>query len=127
VARRLGIPEAAEQAETVTVLLDELRRHGRWLLIFDNAEHPQDLRPYWPGGGRGNVLVTSRNPAWAGWTASVEVDVLPGPIRWRSCAAGSAATSPPSTGSPRRWVTCRWRWSGRRVPRRDRHRGRRLP
>jgi hypothetical protein len=76
-ARRLGIPEAADQAETVAVLLDELRRHGRWLLIFDNAEHPQDLRAYWPAGGQGHVLVTSRNPAWSGLAASVEVDLLP--------------------------------------------------
>jgi tetratricopeptide (TPR) repeat protein len=76
-ARRLGILEAVDQAETVAVLLDELRRHGRWLLIFDNAEHPRDVRPYWPAGGRGHVLVTSRNPAWTGLAASVEVDVLP--------------------------------------------------
>jgi hypothetical protein len=75
-ARRLGIPEAAEQAETVAALLDELRHHARWLVIFDNAEDPTDLRPYWPPGGSGHVLVTSRNPSWGGLSATVPVEVL---------------------------------------------------
>jgi tetratricopeptide (TPR) repeat protein len=75
-ARRLGIPEQAEQAETVAALLDELRQYDRWLVIFDNAEEPRDLRPYWPPGGRGHVLITSRNPTWAGLAATVPVEVL---------------------------------------------------
>jgi tetratricopeptide (TPR) repeat protein len=75
-ARRLNMPEAAEEAETINILMDELRQHGRWLLIFDNAEHPQDLRAYWPSGDRGHVLVTSRNPAWGGLASTVEVDEL---------------------------------------------------
>ena len=74
-ARRLGIPEQTEQSETVAALLDELRRRDRWLLIFDNAEDPHDLRPYWPSG-RGHVLVTSRNPSWSGLASTVQVDVL---------------------------------------------------
>jgi tetratricopeptide (TPR) repeat protein len=76
-ARRLDIPEQAEQAETIAALLNELRHHRRWLLVFDNAEQPRDLRPYWPPGGGGHVLVTSRNPAWTGLATTVAIDVLP--------------------------------------------------
>jgi tetratricopeptide (TPR) repeat protein len=75
-ARRLGLPEHAEQAETVQALWDALRQRDRWLLIFDNAEHPSELRPWWPPGS-GRVLVTSRNPTWTGLAATVPVDVLP--------------------------------------------------
>jgi hypothetical protein len=75
-ARRLGLPEAAEQAETVGALWDALRQRHRWLLIFDNAEHPTELRPWWPPGS-GRVLVTSRNPTWAGLAATVPLDILP--------------------------------------------------
>jgi len=76
-ARRLGIAEQADQAETVQALWDELRHRDHWLLVFDNVEQPADLRPYWPAGGGGRVLVTSRNPAWGGMAVTVGVDVLP--------------------------------------------------
>jgi tetratricopeptide (TPR) repeat protein len=75
-ARRLGLPEQAEHPETVHALWDALRQRERWLLVFDNAEHPSDLRPWWPPGS-GRVLVTSRNPTWTGLAATVPVDVLP--------------------------------------------------
>lgn len=32
-----------------------------WLLIFDNVESMTSLDDYWPTGGRGSVLITSRN------------------------------------------------------------------
>ena len=75
-AHRVGLPEQVEQAEIVTILLDELRNSNRWLLIFDNAEDPRDLHPYWPSGGGGHVLVSSRNPAWRGIAGTVCLDVL---------------------------------------------------
>jgi tetratricopeptide (TPR) repeat protein len=74
-ARRLGLPEHAEQAETVHALWDALRQRDRWLLIFDNAEHPSDLRPWWPPSS-GRVLVTSRNPTWTGLATTVPLDLL---------------------------------------------------
>jgi tetratricopeptide (TPR) repeat protein len=74
-ARRLGLPEQPEQAETVQALWDALRQRNRWLLVFDNAEAPADLRPWWPPDA-GRVLVTSRNPAWAGLASTLAVDVL---------------------------------------------------
>jgi tetratricopeptide (TPR) repeat protein len=78
-ARRLGLPEAADETETVAVLLDEFRHHDRWLLVFDNAEGPDQLRAYWPPGGEGHVLVTSRNPTWAAQATAIGVDVLSRP------------------------------------------------
>jgi len=76
-ARRLGLPDAPEQTETIQSLWDELRRRDRWLLIFDNAEQPADVRANWPQGGGGQVLITSRNPAWRGLAIPLEVNVLP--------------------------------------------------
>ena len=36
----------------------------RWLLIYDNADDPSELREYIPPGP-GHVLITSRNQAWS--------------------------------------------------------------
>ena len=55
--------------------LGELRRRDRWLLVFDNAESPQDLAAWLPGGA-GHVLITSRARGWAEIAVPVEVDVL---------------------------------------------------
>ena len=33
----------------------------RWLLIYDNAEREQQLKGYWPSGGHGAMLLTSRS------------------------------------------------------------------
>jgi tetratricopeptide (TPR) repeat protein len=48
----------------------------RWLIIFDNAEEPRDLRPFLPQG-RGSVLITSRNPNWGALAHPLEVRTLP--------------------------------------------------
>ena len=56
-------------------MLGELRRRDRWLLVFDNAESPEDLAPWLPGGA-GHVLITSRARGWAEIAVPVEVDVL---------------------------------------------------
>jgi tetratricopeptide (TPR) repeat protein len=49
----------------VARLLGELARRDRWLVVFDNAENPRALSRFLPDGP-GQVLVTSRNPAWRG-------------------------------------------------------------
>ena len=41
-----------------------LEIYSRWLLVFDNAQDPQDIKPYLPYGGIGHVIITSRNPIW---------------------------------------------------------------
>ena len=49
----------------VARLLGELAGRGRWLMVFDNAEDPRALSRVLPKGP-GQVLITSRNPAWRG-------------------------------------------------------------
>jgi tetratricopeptide (TPR) repeat protein len=78
-APRLGLSSQLEQAEQVAAVLAELARGDRWLLVFDNAEQPQDLQGLVPRGGAGHVLVTSRNPAWGRVAAPLRVDVLEPP------------------------------------------------
>jgi tetratricopeptide (TPR) repeat protein len=75
-AGRLGIAERPDQGEMVEALWEELRGRDRWLLVFDNAEQPEQLQPYLPPGGRGHVLVTSRWAAWGEWARPLHLGVL---------------------------------------------------
>jgi len=70
-AERLGLPAGSDATAAVAALG---RRHG-WLLVFDNAEDPAELRTLLPPGG-GHVLVTSRNPGWGQLAARLPLDVL---------------------------------------------------
>lgn len=71
----LGLPAAENIEETVQSVLDALRRgepYRRWLLVFDNADDPEDLREYL-AQGPGHVLLTSRNLDWSRQANAVEV------------------------------------------------------
>ncbi|KAF2494841.1 hypothetical protein BU16DRAFT_618820 [Lophium mytilinum] len=52
-------------------------RPCKWLIIYDNVETSDSLKPFWPTGSYGAVIVTSRNPAVShplgGPTAAIEV------------------------------------------------------
>jgi tetratricopeptide (TPR) repeat protein len=74
--RRLGLTLQGDQEELADLVLDALRARGRWLLVFDNAEQPEELARWLPGGGDGHMLVTSRHPAWGALTQPIRVDVL---------------------------------------------------
>ncbi|HEY0699428.1 MAG TPA: FxSxx-COOH system tetratricopeptide repeat protein, partial [Micromonospora sp.] len=76
--RAMGLPESTDTAQTVAAVQEALRvgrPHPRWLLVFDNADQPEDLRPYLPHPS-GHVLITSRNQSGADVAATVEVDVF---------------------------------------------------
>jgi tetratricopeptide (TPR) repeat protein len=63
---------------TASAVLDALRRgvpYNRWLLIFDNADQPEDLNKIIPRGP-GDVLITSRNHRWQGVVETVQIDVF---------------------------------------------------
>ncbi|GIH77274.1 FxSxx-COOH system tetratricopeptide repeat protein [Planobispora longispora] len=77
-ARELDIRVGENIAEVVGAVREALRLgapHSRWLLIFDNAGDPDELRDFFPGG-TGHVVITSRNQAWSSVAAPLEVDVF---------------------------------------------------
>ncbi|MFJ8059965.1 FxSxx-COOH system tetratricopeptide repeat protein [Streptomyces sp. NPDC096142] len=72
-AEELGIGMAASQPGLREALFKELKRRQRWLLVYDNAEEPDDIYPL-PNGG--HVLITSRNPNWGAVATPISLDVL---------------------------------------------------
>ena len=73
----LGVLASANATETASQVLDLLSRGGlRWLLVFDNADEIEPIVPLLPQGG-GQVLVTSRNRAWAENSAyPIQIDLF---------------------------------------------------
>lgn len=70
-AGELGLGSGVELGERVRAVRDSLRRgepYGRWLLVFDGWEEPEDAGIYLPQGGTGHVLITSRNQNWRATT-----------------------------------------------------------
>jgi tetratricopeptide (TPR) repeat protein len=79
-APRLGLPPAKAVGidDTAAAVLHALRRgepYSRWLLIFDNADRPEDINQLIPRGP-GHVLITSRNQQWRSVVETVPVDVF---------------------------------------------------
>ncbi|NKZ06251.1 tetratricopeptide repeat protein [Actinomadura latina] len=79
-APRLGLPSASVSGveEAANAVLEALRRgepYTDWLLIFDNADEPEELSDILPQGP-GHVLITSRNHRWAGVVDAVPIDVF---------------------------------------------------
>jgi tetratricopeptide (TPR) repeat protein len=79
-AGRLGLESAMATGidGAVAAALDALRLghpYSRWLLIFDNADQPEEFRDYIPRGP-GDVLITSRNNQWQNTFDTVQVDVF---------------------------------------------------
>ena len=79
-AGRLGLEAAASAGieGAAGAVLDALRKgepYRRWLLIFDNADQPEDLNEIIPRGP-GDVLITSRNHQWQAIVDNVQVDVF---------------------------------------------------
>jgi tetratricopeptide (TPR) repeat protein len=70
-AAELGVGPGGDEQETVRALVRALAIRDDWLIVYDNAEGPQDLSGMLPGSGR--VLITSRLRMWSGIAASVDV------------------------------------------------------
>ncbi|WP_197288168.1 FxSxx-COOH system tetratricopeptide repeat protein [Nocardia sp. NRRL S-836] len=78
-AEKLGLSTAGSINTVVEAVRESLRcghPHRRWLLVFDNADKPEDVRPFFPTGGSGHILVTSRNSHWSNVAETVEVDLF---------------------------------------------------
>jgi tetratricopeptide (TPR) repeat protein len=77
-AGKLGL-DVSETGTVVPAVKEALRvgtPYAKWLLIFDNADIPDDVRPNFPQGGPGHIVVTSRNNQWASVAKALEVDVF---------------------------------------------------
>ncbi|MFC4071854.1 FxSxx-COOH system tetratricopeptide repeat protein [Actinoplanes subglobosus] len=73
---RQGWPVSVDRAQTVRGVLSRLESGDvRWLVVFDNAGPPDDIRPLLPEVG-GDLVVTTRDAAWLEVGAAVEVDVF---------------------------------------------------
>ncbi|MER5787167.1 FxSxx-COOH system tetratricopeptide repeat protein [Streptomyces sp. NPDC001980] len=78
-AHRLGLNVGTEANRAVPAVREALRRgepYDRWLLVFDNAENVEAVRPYFPTGGTGKILITSRNQEWDRVARTLSVDVF---------------------------------------------------
>ncbi|MGW1764755.1 FxSxx-COOH system tetratricopeptide repeat protein [Streptomyces sp. NPDC002073] len=78
-AVRLGAQTGEDMAAASQEAIDLLRRGvptSRWLLVFDNADDPETLKRFFPPGGPGHVLVTSRNQSWSQYGDALPVDVF---------------------------------------------------
>ncbi|CAG7605365.1 FxSxx-COOH system tetratricopeptide repeat protein [Actinacidiphila bryophytorum] len=65
-APALGLVTGREYGERLRAVRDALRRgepYGRWLVILDGADQPDDIHDLVPNGP-GHVLITSQNREW---------------------------------------------------------------
>ncbi|MFE9748859.1 FxSxx-COOH system tetratricopeptide repeat protein [Saccharothrix saharensis] len=77
-ARKIGVAASGSAETAVPAVLEALRLgepYRRWILVFDNADRPQDVRQYFPAGN-GHIVVTSRNSEWGGFARPVAVDLF---------------------------------------------------
>ncbi|GIE96598.1 FxSxx-COOH system tetratricopeptide repeat protein [Paractinoplanes rishiriensis] len=64
--------------QTVLNLLGALESASfSWLLVYDNAIGPEQIRELLPTAGRGTVIVTTRDGSWNEYGRTVPVGVLP--------------------------------------------------
>ena len=75
-ARALDLVPADAPAEIgMARLSGALRERERWLLVFDNAEHPDVLARFLIEGP-GDTIITSRNPDWQDLATPMAVEQL---------------------------------------------------
>jgi tetratricopeptide (TPR) repeat protein len=78
-ARQLGVGGTGDANSAVRAVREALRTgrpYRRWLLVFDAADSPDEVRSFFPTNGPGEVLITSRNPDWAGVSRPLELAVF---------------------------------------------------
>jgi tetratricopeptide (TPR) repeat protein len=77
--RHLDVPDTAELQQGASLVLERLADSPlRWLLIYDNANEPEEIARLMPPRG-GHVILTSRNPTWSEVWDPIEVDIFDRP------------------------------------------------
>jgi tetratricopeptide (TPR) repeat protein len=73
----VGVPAGATQEETAAGFRHWLESHGaRCLVVFDNADDPDVIRPYLPAAGEARVVITSTSETVTGLGRPVPIDVF---------------------------------------------------
>ena len=71
IARKMGIREANDYAnpkQRWERIEAQLQKYPGWLLVFDNALNPAQLRPYFSTAQHGHILITSRHRKSDEWS-----------------------------------------------------------
>ncbi len=68
----LGLSVEGPIGKVAAAVVSSLGAQRDWLVVFDNAQKPGDLVGMQPGG-RGHVLITSRNQVWSGSATQVDL------------------------------------------------------
>ena len=78
IATLLRLPEKDEpdQSRTLFAVKQWLATHDEWLLIFDNADHPDQVRELLPAAGHGHLILTTRAQALGGLAQPVTVQTM---------------------------------------------------
>ncbi|GLZ29881.1 hypothetical protein Lesp02_20710 [Lentzea sp. NBRC 105346] len=74
--KELGLVLSDNAAESVSAVMSALHNRDRWLLVFDNAETAEGIRPFIPTGS-GHVLVTTRRSGFDAIGDVINLDILP--------------------------------------------------
>lgn len=74
--KRLGVPETADLRQGASLVLETLAGSSlRWLLIYDNANEPEEIAKLMPTRG-GHVILTSRDQTWSEVWDPIQVDIF---------------------------------------------------
>jgi nucleoside phosphorylase/tetratricopeptide (TPR) repeat protein len=71
----LNLPADTAPGDLIPIVLHRLSAHDKWLLIFDNAEEPENLGNYLPQSGDGEIIITSRNPNWRAYAECIPIEI----------------------------------------------------
>jgi hypothetical protein len=69
----MGVVKGAADAQVARVAVAALRERGRWLLVLDNVEDPDEIREFLPDGP-GHALITARAGNWDEIATIIEVE-----------------------------------------------------
>ena len=69
------LPPDSQPTDNAARALRDVAERGGFLLVYDNAESPDDLRPFLPRKGAA-VLITSRAPVWDSLATTLRVDTM---------------------------------------------------
>ncbi|WP_232666758.1 BTAD domain-containing putative transcriptional regulator [Pseudonocardia sp. TRM90224] len=78
-ASALGLAHRKREQDTWVDLWNVLDRMPGWVIVFDNVDEPAGLAPFLPTAVHGDVVITSRNPAWRRLARPVLVPALDRP------------------------------------------------